>query len=71
MVDKLVSNKTPRIPLSSNGIQYNFCKNPSCNNFGIEAEQELNRGAPGRYVVVGGGKDFPLLKCSCCGETHQ
>lgn len=68
MVDKLVTNKSPRIPLASNGIQYNFCKNPACENFGIEAEQDSAPGVKGRYAIVGGGKDFPLLKCSCCGE---
>jgi len=69
MVEKLVTNKTPRIPLASNGLQYNFCKNPSCDNFGIEAEQDSVRGVPGRYSIVGGGQGLPLLKCSCCGEN--
>lgn len=24
------------IPLPHNGIQYNFCKNPACSNYGVE-----------------------------------
>lgn len=57
-----------RIPVEFGGIQYNFCKNPRCDNYGIPAVQEMIRGN-NKYIVAGAGKDFPLLKCSCCGET--
>lgn len=59
---------TPRIPLEHNGIQYNFCKNPKCSNFGVPANQDKTYGN-NLYTIVGGGKDLPLIKCSCCGET--
>lgn len=62
------ADSTLRIPLEHNGIQYNFCKNPKCENYGIPATQEQIYGK-NKYIIVGGGKDFPLLKCKCCGET--
>lgn len=62
------ANNIPRIPLEHNGIQYNFCKNPKCSNFGVPASQDKKYGG-NAYTIVGGGVDLPLLKCSCCGET--
>lgn len=69
-LEDLTSNSTPRIPLEHDGIQYNFCKNPNCQNFGVPAEQSIKKvkGQTSPYNIVGGGVSFPLLKCYCCGE---
>jgi len=66
------ANINNRIPLEHNGIQYNFCKNPKCDNFGIPASQEKKYGGS-TYIVVGhnrgeGFTNIPHLKCNCCGE---
>lgn len=63
---------TPRIPNEENGIQYNHCKAPGCDNFGVPASQEKKHGN-NTYIVVGknrgeGTTNIPLLKCNCCGE---
>lgn len=60
---------TPRIPPAHGGIQYNACKNPKCENFGVPAPEKASRGVKGLYAISGGGKDLPLLKCNVCGET--
>lgn len=64
-----------RIPPESNGIQINFCKNPSCENFGIPAEAFGDyRGKSGKhrvhtkYNVLAAAKGYPLLRCNACGE---
>lgn len=69
--NSFVAPSRSRIPLAVNNLQYNFCKNPTCENFGIEPEQTSKRGSgsKGRYAIVGGAKALPLLKCNCCGET--
>lgn len=65
------SPKKLRIPLEENGIQVNFCKNPSCTNFGIPASQTLLRGILGQanpYTVVAAGAGYPHLRCNACRE---
>lgn len=62
-------SKRVRIPPAMAGIQYNTCKNPKCEQFGIKAVKGATLGEAGHYVRVGGGKGYPLLKCGCCGET--
>ncbi len=67
-----------RVPPAIDGIQVNFCKNPTCANFGVPPKVGSKRGgsrtspppAPGMgdYVVVAAGKGFPVLKCKLCGE---
>lgn len=60
-----------RIPSQENGIQYNFCKNPKCSNFGVPEDEDAKRGQY-RYTLTGlnqGAGNIPLLKCSCCNET--
>ena len=52
------------IPSAFNGIQYNTCKNPKCENYGLDPEHH-----PKAYVITYGGKAMPLLKCVKCGET--
>lgn len=65
--------KHPRIPPVADGIQVNFCKNPSCTNFGFPAPQTTLRGqaaknTPQPYTVVASGQGIPLLRCNACGE---
>lgn len=60
-----------RTPLEENGIQVNFCKSPTCTNFGIPASQlrpKRNPGQPNPYTVVAGGAGYPHLRCNQCGE---
>ncbi|MCX7113710.1 MAG: hypothetical protein NTX45_27255 [Proteobacteria bacterium] len=58
----------PRIPPAVSGIQYNFCKNPACVNYGIEPKLKLKKNDHGFYTLSGGGKSLTLLKCKSCGE---
>lgn len=62
------SSKPARIPVPIQNLQYNFCKNPTCTNYGVEPIPKTKQGTPNLYTLVSGGKGFPLLKCSCCGE---
>ncbi len=57
-----------KVPDPVSGIQYNFCKNPKCENFGVPASTDKTE-RRGKYTMVSGGKNFPLLKCVACGET--
>ncbi len=62
-----------RIPPEAEGVQVNFCKNPSCSNFGIPASQTAARGEkakaqPNAYTVVAFGAGQPALRCNSCGE---
>jgi transposase-like protein len=60
----------PRIPVEVNGIQYNFCKNPKCSQFGVPASQEKVHGNS-TYTLTGlgtGGLNIPLLRCNACRE---
>lgn len=54
-----------KIPAPSGDLQYNFCKNPHCSNFGIEPD----KAPPGSYSLGYAGKAFPVLKCNACGES--
>lgn len=62
------SPKSPRVPVPSQSLQYNFCKNPKCTNYGVEPPLTTARGAVGPYLITSAGKGFPTLKCSACGE---
>lgn len=68
--DEGLALKLPRVPPACASINVNFCKSPSCSNFGIptDIETELGRGSANRYRVVGGGKHYPQLRCNACGE---
>jgi transposase-like protein len=70
----------PCIPLAVAGIQVNFCKNPSCANFGVpasSAKQPRGPGAAGRgrdsYRVEGDthgrGVTAPVITCLFCKEA--
>ena len=59
------------------GIDVNFCKNPTCRNFGISAFVVKYRRTAGTalavtpgtaYTIVATGKRRPALKCLLCGE---
>jgi len=63
------SSKPPRIPVPSQNLQYNFCKNPTCSNYGIEPPLTSTRGVVGPYTIPSAGKGFPVLKCAACGEA--
>lgn len=52
------------IPNTYNGIQYNTCKNPRCESYGLSPEQH-----PQAYRITYGGKALPLLQCVKCGEV--
>jgi transposase-like protein len=52
------------IPSAFNGIQYNTCKNPKCEHYGLDPELH-----PKAYRITYGGKALPLLQCVKCGEV--
>jgi transposase-like protein len=68
----------PRIPEASHGIQVNFCKLPTCDNYGkADDTKRAKRGRHKagdekvRYVVIGEKKPSsktPYAKCSLCKE---
>ena len=61
-------NSNVRIPIKYKNLQYNFCKNPTCLNFGIEPP-ESKIDSKNIYLMTYGGKQMPLLKCLLCGEA--
>ena len=69
MAEALQPNEIPRVPPPSGTIQVNFCKNPTCGNFGIPASDKTqSRGRhvkPGndRYKLTGTPPAFICLKC--------
>lgn len=68
--DKPRKKSTPRVPAASHHININFCKNPTCANFGIPIGPTATRGpgAINRYAVVANGKGLPSARCNSCGE---
>jgi transposase-like protein len=58
-----------RIPPEWNGIQVNFCKNPTCPNFGVPPHESGSAAAPDSYRLVSMGQSLPALRCKHCGET--
>ena len=71
MQKKSSPGSRPRIPLETNGIQVNFCKNPICDNYGVAAAPFSSKGRGSKkdvYTVVASGKNVPVLKCHSCGE---
>ena len=69
----------PAIPPEVSGINVNFCKNPTCTNFGVPADLVKYRRrtgdmatAPGTaYGLCAVGKNRPALKCLLCGEIFS
>jgi transposase-like protein len=63
-------SSAPKVPPAVSGIQYNFCKNNQCSQFGqIPSDLPNKRGAIGAYSFTAGGKKYPLLKCNACSES--
>lgn len=62
--------KKSRAPEPASGLNVNFCKSPSCANFGIPLDSLAPRkiGVISRYTVVGAGKNLPSVRCNSCGE---
>jgi transposase-like protein len=68
--------KPPRIPVPEGAIQVNFCKNPTCPNFGLPASQDKQPRGPGAEsrgrdaYTIGTAKetDAIMLRCNLCGE---
>ena len=61
-----------RIPPEHGGIQINFCKNPSCDNFGKPEESGVAKWAKNgeaRYKVTSAGKAYPHLTCRKCNTA--
>ena len=63
----VLSDKPLRIPKAYKGIQYNFCKNHTCDNYGLEPNHNDKLGKAGIYSSHG-QRNYPLLKCNLCGE---
>ena len=60
----------PRIPPTIAGLQYNFCKNIECSQFGLISNYKpKSKSHKKPYTFVSGGKNYPLLKCNECGES--
>ena len=60
------------IPAEASHIQINFCKNPTCGNYGVLPRVAATRG-PGplqdSYVITSGhAQGVPLLYCRLCGK---
>jgi len=70
-------SKPPRIPPTVEGIQVNFCKDPTCQNFGVQpnpiSKRGKHSGGHDTYILSGGlsarGTPRPNLKCKLCGDT--
>ncbi len=63
-----------RIPIDSNGLQVNFCKNPVCPNFGRPADVErqprgFQQASSQDVYIVAGASDNLHIKCRRCGES--
>lgn len=68
-ISSAAPSKSPRIPAPHNSLQYNFCKNPKCSNYGVEPPATAKKAVLGPYALAASGKGIPVLKCNCCGET--
>lgn len=72
-----------RIPKEHKGIQLNFCRTPTCENFGVsEDEYELNlhekdkiatqgKRSARLYTISGVGKDESALRCKVCATERK
>lgn len=66
----------PRVPPEHDGIQLNFCKTPTCANFGIPVESTSTKGTAShtnrnRYTIVASGKGLPMARCNACSESFS
>ncbi len=58
-----------QLPQEHNGIQYNFCKNPKCNNYGVVPTEDTVGDESRPYGFKYAGKGCPVLVCNLCKET--
>lgn len=61
-----------RIPAEQGGVQINFCKTPTCVNFGIAEDAAVakwSKTQTGRYKLASAGKNYPHLTCRSCLTT--
>ena len=63
----------PRVPEAIAGIQVNFCKNPTCANFGVPVPQvatkgQLAHGGKNPYALTGSTFVGGSIRCNVCGE---
>jgi len=71
---KSFENQTePRVPIKINGTQVNFCKNPTCENYGVPAkgtDKRVRTRAQDKdqYSFSGGKSSLKVLKCLYCEE---
>ncbi len=70
---KLAPGATPRVPPSAGGIQVNFCKNPTCENFGVPVPEtawkgKASHGAQSPYTLTGAVGTGASARCNACGE---
>lgn len=61
------------MPADADGIQVNFCKNPTCSNYGVAPKATVLRGRTDQgvqdsYLVQAAG-GIPVLHCRECGEN--
>lgn len=58
------------LPPTSAGVQVNFCKNPTCANFGVPVPMQKTPGVKGTYKLIGAGanKGSIHVRCSLCNE---
>jgi len=58
----------PRVPPAHDGMQFNFCKTPTCVNYGVPVPLAVNtgRGAKNPYTS-GGTPQVPGATCTACG----
>ncbi len=68
------TQKRLRLPLPFRGVNINFCKNPHCPNFGVEAELEDGRGRSRSdnnrsSYIVSARHENAVLRCTTCGVS--
>ena len=64
-------HRPSRIPPAWEGLQVNFCKNPTCANFGVlpHESDKARAGSTDHYQLVGIGQGSTALRCKLCRET--
>ena len=72
-VATIPSSGNPRAPAPVLGIDVNYCKTPTCANFGVRVAPTAARGpgAVNPYTIVARGAGLPAAKCNACGEIFN
>lgn len=64
-----------KLPRPYHGLQLNVCKNPQCDNYGVEPNYRERRGKStpigvGNYKIIGTSEGFDkMLYCLLCNES--